>query len=216
MMRKVNGKMSEISLRRHGLETFLDNLMPEEHGNPALKVSLRDDLGHISLRGSPASKRFLEAVAGVLGQPLPVAANTLTEGEHRALWLGPDEWLIVTSAAGTAQLLDTLGELLAGQHAAVNDICGGTVTLRIAGERVRDVLAKGCTLDLHPAEFKVGECAQSGLAKANILLAYVEAPATFDITVRRSFSDYLCRWLQHAGREYGIEFDQGAIHTAGD
>ncbi|MDH3719843.1 MAG: sarcosine oxidase subunit gamma [Planctomycetota bacterium] len=199
--------MSESSLRRHGLEPLLEGLTPAESGDPGLKVSLRADLGHINLRGDPDSQDFTAAVATVLGQPLPVEANTWTEGKHRVLWLGPDEWLIVTPAEIAAHLPDSLEVSLAKQHAAVNDLSGGLLTVRIAGERVRDLLAKGCTLDLHPAEFEVGQCAQSGLAKANVLLAYVEAPSTFDITIRRSFSDYLFRWLKHAGREYGIEFD---------
>ena len=78
--------------------------------------------------------------------------------------------------------------------------------MRINGPRVRDVLAKGCTLDFHPAEFEVGACAQSGLAKANILIGLIDEKPVFEIVVRRSFAEYLVLWLEHAATEYNVEF----------
>jgi sarcosine oxidase subunit gamma len=59
-------------------------------------------------------------------------------------------------------------------------------------------LAKGCTLDFHPRVFRPGTCAQSGLAKANVLIRLGDDPDSFDVVVRRSFADYLLRWLRHA------------------
>jgi sarcosine oxidase subunit gamma len=61
-------------------------------------------------------------------------------------------------------------------------------------------------LDLHPGVFAVGDCAQSGLAKANVVLALVDDKPTFMVVVRRSFSDYLYRWLAHAGSDDGVTF----------
>ena len=75
-------------------------------------------------------------------------------------------------------------------------------------QHARDLLAKGCTLDLHPDEFKAGECAQTGLAKANVLIARIAAPEGFELLVRRTFADYLVQWLHHAGREFEIDFAQ--------
>ncbi len=84
--------------------------------------------------------------------------------------------------------------------------------MRISGENAVAVLAKGCTLDLHPKVFHAGRCAQTGLAKASILIAKVDDVPTFDIFVRRSYAEYLALWLQHAGGEYGIRFTSSAIH----
>ncbi len=91
-------------------------------------------------------------------------------------------------------------------HAAVNDVSGGNVVLRLSGARTRQLFAKGCTLDFHPDVFNVGECAQSGLGKAAVLFGLVDDAPTFDVIVRRSFADYLVKWLRHSGSEYGIEF----------
>jgi sarcosine oxidase subunit gamma len=138
---------------------------------------------------------------------LPLAANTFTAGSHRVYWLGPDEWLAVTTAAEAPGLVRSLESALAGRSFAVNDLSGGNVVLGLAGRKARDVLARGCTLDLHPDVFPVGAAAQTGLAKAGVLLGLVDDAPVFEIVVRRSFADYLCRWLAHVARHGGVAFE---------
>ena len=152
--------------------------------------------GHINLRGDAQDRTFAEAVAGVIGQDLPVQANTVGPSTHRAYWLGPDEWQIVSDPDRTAGLVQRLEEALAGLHVAVNDISGGQVVFQLTGAEVPSLLARGCPLDLNPAVFGVGRCAQSGLAKANVLLGCIDAAPVYEIIVRRSFSEYLERWLR--------------------
>lgn len=164
------------------------------------------DVACINLRGDATDAKFCKAVEGALGQPLPLEPNTTTRGAHCVYWLGPDEWLISTGRGKREQVLVRLADSLSGLHVAVNDVTGGNVVLQLKGAQTRNLLAKGCTLDLHPSEFAVGSCAQSGLAKANVLLGLADDAPTFDVIVRRSFADYTVKWLQHAGREYGIVF----------
>jgi sarcosine oxidase subunit gamma len=171
-----------------------------------VQVTVRDDLGHINLRGDAADKTFNDAIEAAAGQPLPVAPNTTSSGDHQIFWLGPDEWLILTESTGAPSLSDTIQQATGGLHASVNDVSGGQVALQLQGAKVRTLLAKGCTLDLHPSVFAAGFCAQSGLAKANVLLGLVDDAPTFIVVVRRSFADYLCRWFSHAGRDIGIAF----------
>ena len=54
--------------------------------------------GQINLRGRPSDPRFVRTVGAVLGCVLPLNANTVTSAaEVTVLWLGPDEWLLVTN-----------------------------------------------------------------------------------------------------------------------
>lgn len=153
-------------------------------------------LGHINLRGNAGDRPFVDGVAVALGQRLPVESNTLTQSEHRIYWLGPDEWHIVTETDQVATLVAQLEDTLAGQHIAINDLSGGEVALHLRGRNVPAMLSRGCTLDLHPSVFGVGDCAQTGLARANILLGHIDAAPLYEIIVRRSFSEYLLRWLR--------------------
>ena len=117
----------------------------------------------------------------VRGEP-PVAPNTWA-GD--ALWLGPDEWLVVN--ATEADFPDA--------PAAV-DVSANRVAFELAGA-ARDVLAQGCSLDLRPHVFGPGRCAQTLLARATVILQCMDDDV-FRIFVRRSFAPYLRAWLEDA------------------
>lgn len=169
-------------------------------------VEIVAGIGHINLRGDPERGAFREIAERVLGQPLPVTPNTVSEGSHRLCWLGPDEWSVVTAAGDVGELLEQLQTALDGEHAAVNDLSGGYAVVRVGGANSRQLLARGCTLDFHPAAFPPGSCAQSGLAKASVLFIHTDGSNAFDIVVRRSFLDYLTGWLRRAGDGLDVEF----------
>ena len=101
---------------------------------------------------------------------------------------------------------------LEGQHAAITDVTEGRTVIGLAGRNARDVLMKGCPLDVHRREFKPGDCAQSVLAKATIILhqtAEADGGPAYDIYVERSFADYLWTWLEDAALEYGLAVVKG-------
>ena len=179
--------------------------MSEPAPNARVAISVRPDRGFLNVRLNPRSSQALKAAERILGHPLPLAANTFTPGEHTIYWLGPDEWLIAAAAKRAAALASELAEALAGFRTAVNDVSGGNVELLVIGADARRVLAKGCPLDLHPREFAPGQCAQTGLGRAAVLLAPAD-PSSYAIVVRRSFSGYLCRWLENAARPHGVRF----------
>ncbi len=156
----------------------------------------RMDLGHINLRGKAADALFADGVATALGQTLPLEPNTISRAAHRIYWLGPDEWQVVTELGNVDALMQKLRGGLAGQHVSINDLSGGQMVFHMSGSNVPDLLVRGCTLDLDPSVFQVGACAQSGLAKANMLLGYIDAAPVYEIIVRRSFSGYALRWLR--------------------
>lgn len=194
--------MSDAGARRHGIEAFLETAGSADDAR--VDIGVRRDAGFVNLRLDVG--RAAGAATSLLGQELPREANTFTDGERRIYWLGPDEWLIATRAGDAADECARLGELAKELHLAVNDLSGGLVSLRLAGEDARTVLAKGCTLDLHPRAFAPGQCAQTGLAKASVLLAAIDDTPVFELVVRRTFADYLCRWLAHSARAHGVRF----------
>ena len=61
------------------------------------------------------------------------------------------------------------------------------------GETARNLIAKGCPLDLHPRVFAAGRCAQSVLAKADVTLHQLDEEPSYDLFVLCSFADYLWR-----------------------
>ena len=91
----------------------------------------------------------------------------------------------------------------------LTDVSDAYAIVRLAGPAARDVLAKGCSLDIHDSVFPPGKVARSLLAQAEAIL-HRTAAETFDIYVPRSYADYLWRWLEDAGREYGVAVVEAA------
>lgn len=159
----------------------------------------------VDLRGDPADLLFLSAVENATRITLPVAPNTVAaSGELKALWLGPDEWLIVGPPGREAELVEFLHGELANQHAAVVDVSEARTVIVVAGPRARELLAKGTSLDLHPRVFGPGRCAQSGIARTNMILEQIDERPTFEVYVLNSFADYLWRWLELAAAGYRV------------
>ena len=84
----------------------------------------------------------------------------------------------------------------------------GRTVIRLAGSNARDLLSKGCPLDLHPRVFGPGQCAQTLLARSDMILHCLRPTSSksdvFDIYIVRSFAEYTWTWIEDAGQEYGI------------
>jgi sarcosine oxidase subunit gamma len=166
----------------------------------------------MDLRGDPGDRAFMAAVGRCLDMLLPTEpCSSATQNSVTALWLGPDLWLVTCPASDTVFFIKTLRDALEEVRHALTDVTDGRVACRLAGPNARDVLAKGCPLDLHPRAFPAGRCAQSLLAKASVLIHLAlddpQAGPSFDLHVARSFSHYLWAWLEDAGREYGVQVE---------
>jgi sarcosine oxidase subunit gamma len=172
-----------------------------------VRLAEQPELGKIDLRGDGEDREFASAVGRVLDILLPTTPNSATlKGKVGALWLGPDQWLITCPLDDVAFFMNSLREALGGTGAALTEVSDGRVTFRLAGPHARDVLTKGCPLDLHPNAFPEGRTAGSLLAKASVLLHAI-GEDSFDLHVGRSFAPYLWRWLEDAAQEYGLLVD---------
>ncbi len=171
----------------------------EAAATAGLVMAERRFLSKVTLRGGADGN----AVRKTLGVSLPGEPNRVEGGNNLfALWLGPVEWLIVGPPDAERAITDRLEKAFPG--AAVVDVTEGRTTIRLRGPMVRDILAMGCPLDLHPRLFGPGECAQSTLGRAAVILHQVEKDPVFDVHVERSQADYLWTWLETAGRPYGV------------
>ena len=131
------------------------------------------------------------------GSSLPTKPNTVAgDASQAALWLGPDEWLVV-GPPGSEAALETD---LRATGATVVDVSANRTTLEIRGLRARELLEFGCPIDLHPRVFGPGRCAQTLLARANVLIWFVadDPEPVYRLLVRPSFAAYIAAWLADA------------------
>ncbi|HSK51741.1 MAG TPA: sarcosine oxidase subunit gamma family protein [Clostridia bacterium] len=176
--------------------------------SPLEGVSLIDGLrelpfrAQLDLRLVPDDVEARTAVEAVVGA-LPIEPNTVQGGPDAAvLWLGPDEWLVVGPADAERTLEEQLLTALGGasSRVAIVDVSANRTTLELGGPRVRELLEFGCPLDLDPRAFGPGRCAQTLLARANVLVWHVtdEPEGTWRLLVRPSFAAYVAAWLADA------------------
>ena len=135
-------------------------------------------------------------------------ASTIVAGRDTlVIWLGPQEWLVTSERRDGEDPEATLRDAVS-EHggAAVVEVSAQRTTLRLRGAHARDVIAKGCSLDLHPAVFGQGAAAQTVLGHAGVVLIPLSDNGTdFRIIVRSSFARYLADWLIDAAEEFGVD-----------
>ncbi|WP_329348485.1 sarcosine oxidase subunit gamma [Streptomyces sp. NBC_01261] len=160
-------------------------------------------LAQVNLR-LDAKGAAADAVGLALGLSLPLEPNTVVRaGELTVLWLGPDEWLVVGPPDAQRDVESRIRVAAGDEHIAVTDVSAQRTTLLVSGARARELLAHGCPLDLHPRAFGPGRCAQTTLARAQVVLVARDEPAAgFWVLVRSSFAGYLTDWVLDAAAEY--------------
>ncbi len=151
------------------------------------------------LRARPAAQ---QAVTAPFGVALPtVACRAATAGERAALWLGPDEWLLLAPDADGPPLVAALQAALAGLPHSLVDVSHRQSGLTVGGPHAADALNTGCPLDLHDEKFPVGMCTRTVFGKAAITLWRTGADA-FRLEAFRSYLPYVRDYLAEAAREF--------------
>jgi sarcosine oxidase, subunit gamma len=166
-------------------------------GERALLRTLPPASRHI-LRGGPP---VLAAAAAALGLPAStIACRAETAGGRAALWLGPDERLILAPEAEAAPTHATLERVLIGQPHSLVEVSHRQAALEVSGPHATEVLNLGCPLDLHPSHFPVGMCTRTVFNKAEIVL-WRTAADRFHLEIWRSYLAYVCGLLGEAAEE---------------
>lgn len=162
-------------------------------------VALPERTGVASVAETGAAARFIyrgnpALPVDVFGAELPTTPMRVrAQGNRAALWLGPDEWLLLATEVDGP----VLAASISGEAAPLVDIGHRQVGLVVAGPRADALLNAGCPLDLDIAAFPVGMCTRTILAKAEIVL-WRTADDAFRIEVARSFAPYVAALLAEA------------------
>jgi sarcosine oxidase subunit gamma len=187
------------TLRRSPLEHLAERMASASRPD-TVTLAEAPYTGMVGLRVDPASPAAAR-VATVLGAPLPTTCGDVTgTGAHRALWLGPDEWLVTTTTDAVA-LTDQLAAALGEDPGVALDLSANRTVLELSGPRARDVLEKGCPVDLHPRSFGAGRAVSTTLARIPLLL-WQTGEESYRLLPRSSFADYVARWLLDAMVEH--------------
>ena len=147
------------------------------------------------------TKDFITAIGKNLNMLLPIEANTSTSGESlTALWLSPDEWMLVSNEIVSEDsnnyevednLINNVSKVNLG---AVTDVSDQFVMINIKGSKVFDLFATGSPFNFNEFKNKKGSVVQTILSHIDVIIHLTEIN-NVNLFVRRSFSEHLHSWL---------------------
>ena len=165
----------------------------------AVAISILPMATRFIVRGDGAAIAALEFVFGV---DLPrKVCRAATKDQRSALWLGPDEWLLLAPDGEANALTRTLNEALREAPASIVDVSDRQVAIGVSGPKAPEALNAFNALNLHEDAFPLGMCTRALFGKAEIVL-WRTAPDAFHIDVWRSFAPYVLGCLDEAVRAY--------------
>ena len=147
------------------------------------------------------TKNFITAIGKNLNMILPIEANTSTSGEAlTALWLSPDEWMLLSNEAVSENintyevednLINNISKINLG---AVTDVSDQFVMINIKGNKVFDLFATGSPFNFNEFKNKKGSVVQTILSHIDVIIHLTEINEV-NLLVRRSFSQHLYSWM---------------------
>ncbi len=152
---------------------------------PAYRLSLR------------AKADAVTELSEALDISLPQTPKTsTTSGLRAALWLGPNEWLVIDQ--GESNLMEACASVTAAHSAT--DVSHRNVAMTVSGDGAEATLNAGCPQDLSLDAFPVGACSRTLFGKAEVVLLRVTED-TFRVECWRSFADYVFGLLEEGARD---------------
>jgi heterotetrameric sarcosine oxidase gamma subunit len=148
---------------------------------------------------------LIDAARTAFGVELADVPRRVTGRDIAFIWAGPDQWLAHAAPAPAEGMEARLAKAFAGMAAIVDQSHGRTL-LRVTGPRVREALAKGLAIDLHPRAFKPGYAAITSVAHIGVHLWQIDEAPTYEIAVPRSLALSFWGWLETSAAEFGLEF----------
>jgi sarcosine oxidase subunit gamma len=169
--------MAELdTMRRSALDGF-------HGGSSAVRLTPAPNAARASIRAYPDA---VAALSSALGVELPTRPKSSASGGGiTALWLGPDEWLLIGPDRTDFVALAAKADVL---HSAV-DISHRNVGIMVSGPGARVAVNSACPHDLSEASFPVGACTRTVFGKMEIVL-HRERADTYRVECWRSFADY--------------------------
>jgi sarcosine oxidase subunit gamma len=169
-------------------ESYSDLVMKEI--KPIMKLIIRGK-----------TKDFITAIGKNLNMILPTEANTSTLGESlTALWLSPDEWMLVSNETisentNTYKVEDNLvNNISKVNFGAVTDVSDQFVMINIKGSKIFDLFSTGSPFNFNKFKHKKGSVIQTILSHIDVIIHLTEINDV-NLLVRRSFSEHLYSWL---------------------
>jgi sarcosine oxidase subunit gamma len=141
------------------------------------------------------------AVEQLLGVEWPKTTGTVASGRAAIITVGPTDWLVVATDPDFTPWLQQLDAAFDGSGFRATNVSQALVRIEIDGSEARELLAKGCSLDLYPSLFPPGRSARTRFAGMPVIVRCLRH-STFECILTLSYVDYFLAWLEDAALEF--------------
>ena len=126
-------------------------------------------------------------------------SKVTTNNKTRILWNAPKTWLIISDKEN---IIDIIKGKCSEENFAITDISHSRAVIQIKGAQAREVLKKGCPLNI--SEFEINNCAGSVFHGITIVVDCINVnPDTFNLLTLRSFGESFYHHITDAALEFG-------------
>ena len=176
-------------------------------GPAPVTIRERNDLQFHTLSANAGKDaEVAEAVLVATGLTLPSGTQAASRDGLAFIGTAPGQWLVAVQGEGRAQF-DALRTPLA-EMATIVEQTDGKAVVEISGPHVRDTLAKGCMIDLHPRVFGPGDAATTPIALIDCQIWQIDAGPTYLLAVPSSYAGSFWSWLTSSAAEFGYAVER--------
>ena len=175
-------------------------VIKNEINQESVSVTEISPIMKINLRGK--KRDFLTNIGKNLNMILPTEANTSTASDKlTAIWLSPDEWMIVSNELVSKDTNKyALYELLFNSISKTNlgaviDVTDQFVQLELKSKNIYEIFSAGSPFNFNEFKKKKGATAQTVLNHIDVILHHKEENVV-NLFVRRSFAQHLWSWIE--------------------
>ena len=177
-----------------------NSVMKNEINQESVSVKEISPVMKINLRGK--KREFLTNIGKNLNMILPTEANTSTTSDKlTAIWLSPDEWMIVSNElvskdTNKYELHEMLFNSISKTNlGAVTDVTDQFLQLELKGENIYEIFSAGSPFNFNEFKEKKGSTTQTVLNHIDVIL-HNKGENIVNLFVRRSFAEHLYSWIE--------------------
>ena len=178
----------------------------ESHTYNNFSMKEKTPVPKINLRGDLENKDFVSKVGKILGIILPKeSCSTTTKEKITCMWLGPNEWLLVSNDTTTKESNDyeleqvLFNDISKTNLGAVTNVSDHYTIFNLTGSNIFEILSKGSPFNFNSENFEDNKVVQTILNHVDVII-HRKTKEDVDLYVRRSFSDHLWAWIKDSTR----------------
>ena len=186
------------------LDFFTSVSESQSYNNFSMKE--KTPIAKINLRGNLENKEFSNKIEKILGMILPKeTCGTSSKEKITSLWLGPNEWLLVSNdempkETNTYELEQVLFDNISKTNiGAITNVTDHFTIFKLSGSNIFEVLSKGCPFDFSSENFGDNKVVQTILNHVDVTI-HRKSENDADLYVKRSFAGYLWDWLKDSAK----------------